>query len=64
MLYSSIKANLDSLNRGKANNAIDALIAEVAVKNGYTLLVADYHLSEVAKNHGCKVLHWQPNEAL
>ena len=58
VLYSSIKLKLDSLNGGKANNTMDALIAEIATKNGYTLLTADYHLSEVAKNHGCKVLYW------
>ncbi len=58
VIYRSTKVKLDSLNGGKTNNAMDALIAEVAIKNEYTLLTADYHLSEVAKNHGCKVLYW------
>lgn len=58
-VYSAIKAELDSLNGGKANNTMDALIAEVAVDNGYTLLTADFYLSEAAKAHGCTVRYWQ-----
>lgn len=56
--YDNLKADLDSLNRGKANNPHDALIAEVAIVNGCTLLTADYHLTEVAKRHGCTVRYF------
>lgn len=59
-LYSRLKADLDSLNKGKANNTQDALIAEVAIANGYTLLTADYQLAAVAKKHGCTVRHFAP----
>jgi predicted PilT family ATPase len=58
-VYSVIKADLDSLNGGKANNTMDALIAEIAVNNGYILLTADFYLSQVAKSHGCNVHYWQ-----
>ena len=34
--YDALKKGLDMLNGGKANNSRDALIAEVAIKNGYT----------------------------
>ena len=56
--YDSLKADLDSVNQGKANNPHDALIAEVAIANGYTLLTADYHLAEVAKKRGCTVRYF------
>ena len=55
--YDILKADLDSVNHSKANNAQDVLIAEVAVANGYTLLTADYDLAKVAEKHGCKVLY-------
>lgn len=54
-LYARIKADLDSRNTGKANNKQDALIAEVAIANSYTLLTADHDLSDVAQKHGCTV---------
>ncbi len=57
VLYSALKADLDALNRGKANNIQDALIAEVAIVNGHTLITADFHMAEVAKKHGCTVVH-------
>ena len=53
--YNLVKAELDSLNGGKSSNIQDALIAEVAIANGYILLTADYHLFEVANKHGCAV---------
>jgi predicted nucleic acid-binding protein len=56
--YEAIKKELDSLNKGKANNSADALIAEVAMKNGYVLLTADFHLYEVAYAHGIGVIYW------
>lgn len=59
-LYNRLKVDLDSLNKGKANNIQDALIAEVAIANGHTLLTADYHLAEIAKKYGCMVRHFAP----
>lgn len=59
-LYAKLKAELDSLNKGKANNAQDALIAEVAIANGYTLLTADYHLAQVARKYGGTVRYFAP----
>lgn len=55
--YLSIKTALDSLNGGKANNSNDALIAEVAMKNGYALLTADFHLYQVAYVQGIGVIY-------
>lgn len=54
-IYNIIKEELASLNGGKTNNTIDALIGEIAVSNEYTLLTADFHLAKVAKSHGCSV---------
>ena len=59
-LYSSLRAALDARNSAKRNNAQDALIAEVAVKNGYVLITADADLAHVAQQHGGKVRHHAP----
>lgn len=59
-LFSSLRAALDTRNGGKRNNAHDALIAEVAVTNGYVLVTADADLAEVVQQHGCKVRHYAP----
>ena len=56
--YKAIKADLDYRNGGKANNRKDALIAEVALKNGYVLLTADWDLWRVALNHNIEVWFW------
>lgn len=56
-LYLSLRTALDARNGGKPNNSHDALIAEVAVKNGYVLVTADADLAQVAQQHGCKVRH-------
>jgi predicted nucleic acid-binding protein len=58
-LFEKLRKELDQLNAGKDSNTADALVAEIAINNRYTLLTADYHLQEVAKNNGCKVLYWQ-----
>lgn len=55
--YTALKASLDALNKSKSNNANDILIAEVALKNGFTLITSDKALSEAAAKHGCKVLY-------
>ena len=51
LLHNSLKGKRDVLNDEKSNNNKDALIAEVAIKNGYTLLTADYHLTKVAEEN-------------
>lgn len=60
--YDILKADLDSMNHGKANNAQDALIAEVAIANGYVLLTADCDLAKAAERHGCKVRHFSTKD--
>jgi len=56
-LYNSLLAALDNLNGGKANNVQDALIAEVAVANGFVLITGDYHLQQAALQHHCDVMY-------
>jgi predicted nucleic acid-binding protein len=56
--YQAIKGDLDSRNKRKKNNSEDALIAEVAMKNGYTLLTADFDLYQVAYAHGIGIMYW------
>lgn len=51
-LYEKIKDELDRLNKGKPNNIDDALIAETAIKNQFTLVTDDGDLSRVAKQNG------------
>jgi len=58
-LFSSIRQHLDQLNNSKPNNVNDALIAEAAIKNKYTLITSDYHLNKVAIQHGCSVIYEQ-----
>jgi rRNA-processing protein FCF1 len=40
------------------DNTNDALIAELALKNGYVLLTADFHLYQVAYAQGIGVIYW------
>lgn len=54
-VYQRLKAELDILNKAKPNNIFDALIAEVAIVNGYTLLTADSDLAKTVDRHGCAV---------
>ena len=56
--YEAIKTALDSWNGGKTNNSQDALIAEIAMNNGYVLLTADFHLYQVAYAHGIGTVYW------
>jgi predicted nucleic acid-binding protein len=55
-LYSTLKADLDKLNKGKRNNVQDALIAETSIKGGYVLVTDDTDLIEVTKRYGGKYL--------
>ena len=59
-LYASLKTELDALNGGTNSNARDALIAEVAIVNAYTLLTADADLRSATEKHGGKVLFFAP----
>src|SRR3972149_8161930 len=56
--YHSIRRELDSLNGGKSNNSQDALIAEIAMKNEYVLLTANFHLYQAAYSLGIGVMYW------
>jgi len=56
--YQNLKDSLDALNKKKSNNSNDALIAEVALNNGFTLITADYHLYVVAQQHDITVHYW------
>lgn len=55
LLFGQLKSALDSLNHCKSNNSEDALIAEAAIVNGYTLITADEDLHNIAENYGCDV---------
>ncbi|MCX5723099.1 MAG: hypothetical protein NTX84_00995 [Nitrospirae bacterium] len=52
----SLKTSLDFLHE-KPNNMQDAIIAEVALVNGYGLITADGDLARVASQHGIDVRH-------
>ena len=60
-LFMSIKAELDGLNGAKKNNNRDALIAETAIANGFTLLTADRNLRSVTETHGGIVIFFPPS---
>jgi predicted nucleic acid-binding protein len=53
----AVKTELDALNRRKPNNVKDALIAEVAIVNGFSLLTSDCDLSKVVRKYGARVCH-------
>ncbi len=55
-LYSSIKGELDRLNKSKPNNVQDALIAETAIRQSFVLVTDDSHLSTVTEQHGGRCL--------
>ena len=57
--FQSIKDALDAKKR-KKNNVNDALIAEVAIKHGITLLTTDKNLRLVTESLGGKVKYWKP----
>jgi predicted nucleic acid-binding protein len=52
VLYEKILAALDARNGGRASNMSDALTAEVAIANGYTLVTADGDLADVTRELG------------
>lgn len=52
VVFDKLRGILDQLNKGKANNVQDALIGEVCILKGYTLLTADKHLAQAVNQHG------------
>lgn len=62
--FPTLKASLDALNNAKQNNIQDSLIAEIALKNDYTLITTDKNLSEAAAKHGCKVIYINYHDVL
>ena len=59
-IYNALKADLDSY-KAKENNSKDALIAEVAIANRFTLITTDRNLAKVAKKHGGLVIDIPPD---
>ena len=55
-LYSTLKADLDKLNKNKRNNVQDALIAKTSIKGLYVLITDDADLIEVTKRYGGRYL--------
>lgn len=55
-LYSALKESLDRLNRQKANNMHDALIAETSIKGGHVLVTDDTDLATVTKRYGAQCI--------
>jgi hypothetical protein len=53
-LFNNLKACLDAKEK-KANNAQDAVIAEVAIRQSLILVTADRYLAEAARQHGANV---------
>lgn len=58
--FTAIKDALDALNKSKPNNVNDALIAEVGMVNGHTLITSDRHLAEVVRQQGGAVKFIDP----
>jgi PIN domain nuclease of toxin-antitoxin system len=46
-LYLEMLNKLDALNKSKKNNPSDILIADTALKSGFTLITSDRHLQSV-----------------
>ena len=58
MSYKALKAELDALNGGKKNNLHEALILEMAMRDGYILRTADFHMYQVATVHPIAYANW------
>ena len=52
VISTSIKNQLDGMNRGNPSNSRDALMAEASIVNSHTLLTADRDLAKVTGEHG------------
>lgn len=64
VLFEKLKSALDSMNKSKPNNTQDALIAEVANINNFTLITSDSHLATIAKEHGGKVIYFEISQSI
>jgi predicted nucleic acid-binding protein len=53
-VFLAVKTALDGREK-KRNNTQDALIAEVAIVNGFTLLTSDRNLADVALGLGANI---------
>lgn len=58
-LYSTLKGDLDKLNKSKRNNVQDALIGETAIKGRYILVTDDADLIAVTSKHGGRCLRFR-----
>lgn len=61
-MYIAIRAALDE-QAERPNNVHDGLIAEVALKNGFTLVTGDGVLARTIEVMGGKVMHFRVNKA-
>jgi rRNA-processing protein FCF1 len=59
-LFNKIRDELDAANKRRKSNTQDALIAETAIQNGYTLITADGGLKWAAEKHGGVVIFFSP----
>ncbi len=61
--FKLVKEGLDLRNKGKPNNSVDALIAEVAILNRYELITADTDLAELTQQlSGAVILLKSPSD--
>ncbi len=59
-LFVSLLKELDEMNKAKANNYADALIAEVVLLNGYALITADQDLANLVESRGGRTVRFNP----
>ena len=63
-LYEKLRAALNLLNDSKQNNIQDALIGEVALLQGLTLITADGDFAKVVQEHGGVVIYFSPSRSM
>jgi len=56
-VFTAMLGELNALNGGKKNNVKDVLIAETALRNGWTLVTDDADLTRVASKYGCRCVN-------
>jgi hypothetical protein len=57
-IYQKLKNILDRKNKNKKNNIQDALIAEIALVDGMTLITADWDLKEAVESMSGSVVYF------
>ena len=60
-LCTRLRSALDKKNCGKSNNINDAAIAEVAIREGITLITSDEAFAKVTEDYGGEVIFFDPN---